>query len=166
MTIPNLKQRPSSIANSNKRSMHHSPVGCRLSEPHFGIKMTILWSKHPHLQTHPNNPLFHHFSMVKKKYSKKVFHHFCDDKKKVEEKKKTSSDSPYQAQPLIFRTTQPAFTSMATRHARPAPPGPPYFCSRKLRSSAAVPPSHVGNPLSHKPTMTGGWFFITPPKSW
>mmetsp|Transcript_79421 Transcript_79421/g.161556 ORF Transcript_79421/g.161556 Transcript_79421/m.161556 type:complete len:243 (-) Transcript_79421:112-840(-) len=27
------------------------------------------------------------------------------------------------------------FTSMATRHARPAPPGPPYFCSRKLRSS-------------------------------
>ena len=67
MTIPNLKQRPSSIANSNKRSMHHSPVGCRLSEPHFGIKMTIIWSKHPHLQTHPNNPLFHHFSMVKKK---------------------------------------------------------------------------------------------------
>ena len=149
MTIPNLNQRPSSIANSNKRSMHHSPVGCRLSEPHFGIKMTILWSKHPHLQTHPNNPLFHHFSMVKIKIKLK---------KSGEKKKKTSSDSPNQAQPLIFRTTQPAFTSMATRHARPAPPGPPYFCSRKLRSSAALPPSHVGNPLSHKPTMTGGGF--------
>ena len=128
MTIPNLKQRPSSIANSNKLSMHHSPVGCRLSEPHFGIKMTIIWSKHPHLQTHPNNPLFHHFSMVKKKTLKRW-------------RRKKNMFRLTLPSPALDTGPLPAFTSMATRHARPAPPGPPYFCSRKLRSSAAVPPS-------------------------